>query len=305
MRRARIFLAFAAVVPTLALACGDSVTAPVVNEEPLRFGYRIGSTDFRAQFFAGDLPQPNGGPRVVGVDYGPNRAAPGTLAKSGYTVRVADTAYAVAVRLKGRTNGYWIARVGQIELLSAAEVSASLFFDVAPNVAPGRYSLEVSGVDGDGRYGERSLAPLQIVPRVPPNAPAVITLRWDTGADLDLQLRAPDGTLLSPKRPTTAPVGAPDAGTLSGVGRLVGDSVASCVDDGLRQEDVVFTTPPAPGTYSVFVNPFSLCGQVSAGYEVSISRSGQVEQRFFGSISQLEVQQGGFNLGDFVADISF
>jgi len=44
---------------------------------------------------------------------------------------------------------------------------------------------------------------------------------------------------------------------------------------------------------------------VTASYEVSVVRNGQVDQRFFGSISQLEVQQGGFNLGDFIADVSF
>lgn len=288
-----------------AVACGDSVKAPVADEEPLRFAYVIGSASFQAQFFTGELPQPNGGPKVAGVDIGPNQATPGTRGKSGYIVRLDDHAYSIAIRLQGRSNGYWIARVNQVEAINAAQVSASISFDVAPTMTPGRYNLEISGVDGDSRYGERTLAPLEIVPRVPPSAAAVITLRWDTATDLDLQLRAPDGTLLSPKRPTTAPVGAADAGTLSGVGRLDGDSVASCVDDGLRQEDIVFVTPPAAGTYSIYVNPFSLCGEVTAAYEISVVRNGQIDQRFFGSIGQLEVQQGGFNLGDFVADVSF
>ncbi len=296
----------AALGATLAVApaCGDSVTALVADEEPIRFGYVIGSTTFEAQFFAGDLPKPDGGPKVAGIDIGPNRAAPGTRAKGGYVVRAEDTAYSIAIRLQGRTNGYWVARVGQAEALNGAQVSASIVFDVAPTVAPGSYRLEVSGVDSERHYGERALAPLQIVPRISPDAPAVITLRWDTATDLDLQVRAPDGTLLSPKRPTTAPVGAPDAGTLPGVGRLEGDSVASCVDDGLRQEDVIFLTPPA-GKFSIFVNPFSLCGQVSAGYEVSVLRNGRVDQRFVGRIGQLEVQQGGFGLGDFIADVLF
>jgi hypothetical protein len=288
-----------------ASACGDSVQAPVADEEPLRFGYVIGSTTFRAQFFTGDLPQPSGGPAVAGVDIGPNQASPGTQGKSGYVVRVDDHAYSVAVRLQGRTNGYWIARVNQVEAINAAQVSASLVFDVAPSVAPGRYNLEISGVDGEHRYGERTLAPLEIVPRIPVNASAVITLRWDAAVDLDLQVRAPDGTLLSPKRPTTEPIGTPDAGTAAGVGRLYGDSMASCVDDGRRQEDVVFTTPPLSGSYSIFVNAFSLCRKSGTNYDVSVIRGGNVDQRFFGRISDLEVQQGGFNIGDFVAEISF
>ena len=307
MRRAWLTALLALAPASLAPACGDSVDAPVADEEPLRFGYVVGSTRYRAQFFTGELPQANGGPVVSGVDVGPDQATPGTQGKSGYTVRLGDQAFTVAVRLQGRSNGYWIARVNQVEAINAGQVSASLFFDVAPTLAPGNYNLEISGIDGERRYGARALAPLAIVPRVPPNAPAVITLRWDAAVDLDLQLRAPDGTFLSPKRPTTAPMGAPDAGAAGakGVGRLDGDSVANCVDDGLRQEDVIFLTPPISGTYSVFVNPFSLCRQRGTTYEVSVVRSGNVEQRLFGSISAPEVQQGGFGLGDFVTGVTF
>ena len=287
------------------VACDKSVDAPVALEEPFRFGYVVGSSSFHAQFFDGDLPTPTGGPVVAGVDVGPAEAAPGTQAKSGYVIRLERKAYSVALRLKGRTNGYWIARVDQVEALFDNQVSASIFFDVSPAVTPGRYEIELSGVDGDGHFGVRSTAPVVVVPRVPVNAPALISLRWDSAVDLDLQLKAPDGTLLSAKRPTTLPIGAADGGDAPGVATLLGDSGGSCIDDGYREEDVVFATAPTPGTYSIYVNPYSLCGKLGTTYEVTVSRGGVVTGQWFGKISHAEVQEGGYALGDFISDVSF
>jgi hypothetical protein len=293
------------VIALVLVSCKSSVTAPVELEEPLRVKYLIGSTPFAAQFFAGDLPAPSGGPPVAGVDVGPDQVASGKQNKGGYTVRLQQDAFAVAVRLLGRTNGYWIARVDQLEPLFNGQVSASLEFDVSIALPPGNYEIELSGVSGDARYGPRATAPLTIVPRVPPNAPVVIRLRWDNTVDLDLQVRGPDGTLLSPKHPSTAPPTLPDAGTAPGYGRLEGDSIASCVDDGLREEDVVFDAPPVPGKYSIYVNPFDLCGEIGANYDVAVLRTGNVTDRWLGRVSAIEVQQGGFGLGDFVSEVSF
>jgi hypothetical protein len=302
VRRAVVALVL---VVLLLAGCRGSVTTPLALEEPVRVSYLIGSSPYPAQFFAGDLPPPGAGPPVAGVDIGPDQAAPGKQGKGGYTVRLDKTAFAVAVRLQGRTNGYWIARIDQPEPLFENQVSAALVFDIAPTLPPGKYTLELFGVGGDRQFGPRATAPLDVVPRIPTNAPAVIRLRWDSAVDLDLQVRAPDGTILSSKHPTTAGAGVPDAGTAPGYGRLVGDSMANCVDDGLREEDVVFDAPPRPGRYDVYVNPFSLCGELGTSYEVSVLTSGTVDQRFFGTISQIEVQQGGFGVGDFVTEVSF
>ena len=306
MKRALVVaIAAFAIAPLGVQGCGDSVDARVALEEPVRVGYFIGSSSFRAQFFPGELPAAEGGPAVAGVDIGPLQVAPGKMGKSGYTVRLAKDAYAVAVRVQGRTNGYWIARVDQVEPLFDGQVSAALYFDISPDVTPGVVQLELAGVTGDKRFGPRSTAPLAIVPRVPPNIPAAINLRWDNHVDLDLQLRAPNGTLLSPKHPTTAPAGTPDADTATGIGRLDGDSMASCIDDGQREENVLFPTPPLAGKYQIYVNAFDLCRELGTNYEVSVIRNGNVEQKYFGRISEAEVQRSGFALGDFVADVTF
>jgi hypothetical protein len=273
-------------------ACGDSVTAKTSLEEPIRVGYLIGSTPFAAQFFPGPMPAPAGGPPVAGVDIGPSQVAPGKQDKGGYVVRVDKSAYAVAIRLKDRDNGYWIARVDQPEALFANQVSASLTFSVSPDLPPGGYQLEIAGVNGASKFGDRVLAPLTVVPRVPAEATTIIQLRWDAKVDLDLQLKAPDGTLFSPKQ-------------LAPFAQIDGDSVANCIDDGLREENIYFTAAPAAGRYAIYVNPFSLCGELGTTYEVTVTRNGAVTDRFYGRVAEAEQRAGGFGTGDFVANVTF
>lgn len=275
------------------VACGDSVHADSALEEPIRVGYFIDSQPFEAQFFAGDMPDPTTGPAIAGVDIGPVQVAPGKQGKGGYTVRLDGSAYAVAIRLQGRKNGYWIARVDQPEALFANQVSASLDFDISPDLAVGKYQLELSGIGGDSRFGARTLAPLDVVSPIPANAPAVIQLRWDAPVDLDLQLKAPDGSLLSPKHPT------------AGGAQIDGDSVASCVDDGRHEENVYWTAAPAPGTYGIYVNAFSLCSRAGTNYVLTVMQSGKETARYFGEAISAEQREGGFQVGTFIGNVSF
>ena len=41
--------------------------------------------------------------------------------------------------------------------------------------------------------------------------------------------------------------------------------------DGRRQENVIFTEPPPAGQYIVRVDTFSLCGQASAQWQVTVT----------------------------------
>ncbi len=110
----------------------------------------------------------------------------------------------------------------------------------------------------------------------PPTGALVVSLNWDTEADLDLHVvipnvadpddadraldqapigcrRSPSAQPLDPTRLATAPY-------------LDFDSNANCVIDGLRQENVIFPTggAPPPGDYTVRVDTSSLCGQADA-----------------------------------------
>lgn len=304
---ARLF-SFAALLALVGLmlsfvpACGDSVKADAALEEPLRFHYKSGTTTYDAQFFAGDMPAPNGGPAAVGFDVGAGRVSPGTQNHGGYTVRVGENGYSVAVRLQGRTEGYWVARVNALDPLSGG-IAANISFDVSTALPVGNYELEACGIDINGNAGPRLTAAMNVVPRLDTSGPAVISLKWDAAVDLDLQLATPDGTFLSPKRATTVPVGTADAG--AGYGQLDGDSVASCIDDGFRQEDIVWNTAPIPGTYKIYVNAFSMCHLPGTNYEVQVYRNGAIDQSYYGNFSAVEVQQGGYQLGYYIADVTF
>jgi hypothetical protein len=301
----RALLALGLVTVVAVAACGDSVDSNLALDEPLRVKYALSGANETAQFFTGDMPAPNGGPVIQSLQIGSDQMSPGTQNRGGYGVVLAPDAYTVAVRLQGRTSGYWIARVSELDVIDNG-VIAHLLFDISTSMPTGQYQVELSGIDKNGLFGDRTDAPLAIIPRLDTSGPAVISLKWDAGVDLDLQLATPYGTFLSPKHQTTASAGT-DAGTgaAPGYGYLDGDSVASCVDDGLRQEDVVFATPPIPGVYTIYVNAFSLCSLPGTNYQVSVLQNGNVTQSWYGNISAPEVQQGGFQLGQKIADVTF
>ena len=56
-----------------------------------------------------------------------------------------------------------------------------------------------------------------------------------------------------------------------GVGHLDADSNSNCVIDGRRQENIVFGNPPPAGQYIVRVDAFSMCGQASAQWKVTVT----------------------------------
>ena len=121
-------------------------------------------------------------------------------------------------------------------------------------------------------------------------------------------MRSPSGVFLNPKYPTTATpaTGGATADTADapGIGKLDHDSLAQCVDDGLRQENVVFATAPTPGTYTIYANAFDSCKQLGVEYEVSVYVGGAVTKRFYGNLSASQLP-GGYGLGDLVGDVTF
>ncbi|WP_394820722.1 hypothetical protein [Pendulispora albinea] len=288
-----------------AVACGDSVDATSGVGEPLRFGYRLENATHRAQFFAGDIPGQGQGPQIAGIDVSSNETVQGKQGNSGIAVRVKAPAFAVAARLKGMGTGYWVARVSVAEVFAAGELRSELLFDVAPDLPPGKYEIEFAGIDSEKHFGAPVATPITVHSRTASGA-VVLSLRWDAPVDLDLQLLGPDGNLLDPKKPTTLPPGTPtDGGVPAGHGARDLDSMAFCRNDGVRQENIVFAAPPAPGNYAIYVNLFDACGVLGTNYEVSILVDGVRTGRFYGYASELEARRGGFALGNFVTETSF
>jgi hypothetical protein len=154
-------------------------------------------------------------------------------------------------------------------------------------------AIDAAGVAGrqvDAPVCIDSVIPDNMHACVPDRAPpaAVVTLRWDDNFDLDLHVVTPDGTDINPRHPLVpaaagTPPPTPDSpAILCSPLRLATfdacidrDSLGSCIPDGLRQEDVIFTSAPAPGPYRVYVDPFAPCGQPAVRFTVSVyTRSG-------------------------------
>jgi hypothetical protein len=132
----------------------------------------------------------------------------------------------------------------------------------------------VHAVDAGGRFGPPNTVVLTALAApssvsVPPG-PLVVSLTWDTEADLDLHVVNPLGEEIYHDKRTTLDTfspGAPgsDAGSY---GYLDIDSNANCAIDGRRQETVTWVGAPPSGQYSVRVDATSLCGQAIAHYSV-------------------------------------
>jgi hypothetical protein len=279
-----------AAVGVAGAAC-DGQKNSYVFTEPLRVA--------NAQFFAGDLPgsppidpdagapAPGGGPTVTAI------TAQNTVVYSGeggkaLGGRATDNATAVALRFADIGTGYWLLPLGNPDPLFPGELSWSAVTDFNPNVPPGKHPLRVVALDGNGVAGAQSEQVLCVASRIP-NVPgattaddvtacypsqnpaeAVFTLHWDADVDLDLHVITPDGNDVSAKHPLASPVDAGAQPPLSDP-RVDRDSLARCVPDGWRQEDLVFPNRPASGSvYEIHANLFDACGKPSVDFVLTV-----------------------------------
>ncbi len=300
--RRRVMALWAAALGFCAnLGCGDSVSANSGLSEPLRVTYSTQSVTYPAQFVPGEIPVGNG---------------PALASFSGQTVlRVAQantilsanaqsTTLGVAVRIAGQGTGYWLSRMGSLDVTLANISNAAMSVSLSPNLGPGDYTFQAAAVGPGDNYGPLSTYKFFVRSEAPTGV-VTVNLSWGLPLDLDLQLSAPDGTLISPKRANTSPNGfGADGGGYAA--RAGGDSLANCIDDGRRQETIAFAGPPIPGTYKVYVNLFDPCGQVGSPYKVEIvGADGAAIQTVEGDINRAESRTGGYGLGDLVTTVTF
>jgi hypothetical protein len=186
--------------------------------------------------------------------------------------------------------GHWIvpAPLRDISVVDAEQYTFSTRMSLSPETPNGTEMLLVRGVDADGNVGPSDMHALTIASPAPPGA-MVITLEWDTNADLDLHAVVPvdPGFPLPPGVDpvpsvevwSKAPLALPPSPlgydkndpAVKGAGHLDFDSNSNCVIDGRRQESIVFANPPPAGQYIVRVDAFSMCGQASAQWKVSVT----------------------------------
>jgi hypothetical protein len=232
-----------------------------------------------AQFFRGALPQGNpAGPAV-----GAMRTISQQL-RVGQTDRqlsgsVQNTAMSVALGLSG-DDGYWVKPVGGADPILSDQLTFDALLSFSRFIGAGDHDVLVTASDSQGRFGPPSPMRFTFVdPNAPPQADLVFSLKWDVDADLDLHVVQPDGTEIWSRKITAydPPVVGPiDQMAADAAGYLDFDSNSQCNIDGRNIENVIFKSNPPSGHYLARVDTFSLCGQTSARWTLTVTLHGAV-----------------------------
>lgn len=249
------------------LACGlaacDSTTTP---DEGLDAELRVAG----GQFFRGAMPGETSGPAVKSVAL-TLAVEPGSSARRCAGV-LDPAATAAALTIDGDV-GYWILPAGLPDVTAKGFPTFSTHVDFAQRLTAGTHTFIVRAVDAAGHFGPASESPVVVAAPAVPAGHLVISLSWDTVADLDLHVTDPSGVVIwkgninsyEPPPPGSSPEapGTPHPG-----GILDFDSEAQCVPDGRRAEHVVYADKPPSGHYVARVDTYSLCGTNGARWRV-------------------------------------
>ena len=228
------------------------------------------------QFVAGPMPTPQSGPEVASIDLLTNTIWPGY---SNKPIKGALGTLATAATLAlSNDEGYWIVPAGVPDVSAQTLPTFRATAAFSTTLQPGAYSLEVHAVDNAGHFGPpsvRTLTALSAPPSRSVQGDLVVTLTWDTEADVNLHVLDPLGNEIYHGAPSSQDAFAPHSSASPvGHGILDFDSNADCIIDGLRQEDVSWETTPPSGHYLVRVDTPSLCGQTSAHWIVRVVLDG-------------------------------
>ena len=236
-----------------------------------------------AQFFPGAMPAATGEAQIVSVESPSNAIRAGEINKA-LAGRLTRDGTAVAFGLAGDA-GYWTVPAGVIDSSFPDQLDWSARLSFAPDLPDGPRQLTVAAIDPSGRFGPPTLQTLTVGPHSVALAGTrlVVSLSWDTEADLDLHLVVPTEPPITvwSQHPSTYTPPAPgdpvDPDAISAAGVLDVDSNSQCLIDGRREENVIWqgsaAMPPA-GSYAVLVDTFSLCAAPTAHWTVDVYRDG-------------------------------
>jgi len=225
-----------------------------------------------AQFVRGPMPQgSSSGPGTLQISLMNNNIWAG-LVNDPVSGALDPTATAAALGLQGDV-GYWIVVAGVPSETTPDDPSYSATLQFSEAIAVGSYTLVVRAVDGNGNFGLPKTQTL-VAETSPLNPPAtgdlVVTLTWDTDANLALHVVDPAGVDIYWGNPSSEPPFPFDQNDSGSYGYIDYDSNANCVIDGLRREDAIWPDPPPGGQYTVRVDTPSLCGQAIAYWTVRV-----------------------------------
>ncbi|HYP75416.1 MAG TPA: hypothetical protein VER12_05670 [Polyangiaceae bacterium] len=277
----------AALLSCTVVGCGDSVEAHSGASEPL--------TVSNGQFFDGSYPSDQGGPLVTSTSgYRSKVFSAGTVAKS-FGGNAAEGALSIAVALQGLGSGYWVAPVGSPDQETEGELTWKVLCNFAHDLPPGTHNLVFAAANRDGQFGPQSLLEVTSTSFLP-QGHVVASLSWGNDADVDLHLISPSGKELDPKHLSTTAIDEDTMLPAPGAGTLDRDSIANCVLDGRRNENIVWATdatePPEAGTYTVIAHLFNSCGRPATNFVFDLFVDGQVTQHEAGVLLDIDADNG-------------
>lgn len=263
MRQAFFFL-----TPLLLAAC-DAASSDPGRDAWLRVS--------GAQFVPGTLHTTADGPSVVALNLSRSQAMRGDAALH-VSGALDPTTNAVAIWLSG-DRGFWLIPAGLPDVTLDNALSFASTAELSRDAPLGAGTLAAVALSHDGVAGPPAEAALEILDRPSAQGALVVTLRWDTDADLDLHVVDATGVEIWARNPNSwqATPGAPlDPTAWKRGGLLDADSNSQCVIDGRNQENVVWSTAAPSGHYLVRVDTFSLCDQSAAHWSVAIRAQGVI-----------------------------
>jgi hypothetical protein len=270
-----------------ALGCSNAYESVKGASEPFRIE--------GAQFFHGAMP----GSPPTDKPYVPGAPPQIRLSTSNYVVQqglgslkltgtLTQGGWSAGIALDGQGTGWWLIPAGDVDgTQTPPGFNLTAAADFSDSIPTGPTFLVGVALDAQGHAGPQYQQSICISSNGPAgNAAcggsdppvAAITLSWDTQVDLDLQVVAPDGTIVSSAHPTLHDP--PKTGTIDpNSPRINRDSNANCVIDGQRSESLIWptvapdkgTTEYPSGTYLIYANLFDPCGQQYANFDARVS----------------------------------
>ena len=277
------------------VGCGDSQAAPSGVTEPMRVA--------KAQFIEGAFPTGHdSGPEISQITLRSNQFVAGTTGKLISGLAAAGS-QSVAFGLQGFGTGYWVLPVGSPALQDPGSFEWSATCDFSLDLPAGKVPFQVAASDSNGHFGPIATQPLNILSLIP-TAHVVASLTWGADMDLDLHLVTPSGKELDPKQPNTIGSDETTGKPLPHSGLLDRDSLAACIPDGARTENVAWADDPEVGTYTVRVDMFSPCSKPAATFVFSLYVDGAVVLKKTGRLLDIDADGGGLGSGLFVTEFS-
>lgn len=230
------------------------------------------------QFYRGSIDKlaSSDVPAVVDVLNSQDVITPG-LQNKQISGRLDPGSTAVVIGFAGDV-GYWILAAGVPDADSPTQPTFHASLSFSPSLPQTSYDLIVRAVAPPNSFGPAAHVALDVAPILLPTGALVVSLWWDTEADLDLhvvdaygvEIWAGNINSFDPyaATPTT------DAGVWSQGGILDFDSNSGCVIDGRCNENVVWSVVAPAGDYVVRVDTFSLCGNSAARWTVEALLNG-------------------------------